>query len=342
LTGVGTVFVVPDGTLNLVSLASLPVGETGYLVDRAPTIHYFSAERDLVSPERQSTAATGLLAVGGAAFDDGTLFTKAAARQAPGQVRTATPTPAAGARLRASCGDLRSMRFEPLAATTKEVREIARLWSEAPAQLLENRAATERAFKQSAPGHRVLHLATHGFFLGSTCSTAPVGTTRSVGGLATSTKKPAAKLEATGSPLLLSGLALAGANRRAAAGPDDDDGILTAEEVTGLNLDGVEWAVLSACDTGLGEVKVGEGVLGLRRAFQVAGVRTVIMSLWSVEDQATLEWMRALYVDRLQKKLSTAEAVRDASLTVLRARRAKGRSTHPFYWGGFVAAGDWR
>jgi len=109
-----------------------------------------------------------------------------------------------------------------------------------------------------------------------------------------------------------------------------------------LNLEGVEWAVLSACDTGLGEVRVGEGVFGLRRAFQVAGVRTVIMSLWSVEDQATLEWMRALYVDRLQKKLSTAEAVRDASLTVLRARRARGESTHPFYWGAFVAAGDWR
>ena len=342
LTGISTVFVVPDGTLNLVSLASLPVGETGYLVNRAPTIHYFSAERDLVSPERQSTAATGLLAVGGAAFDDGTLFTKAAARQAPGQVRTATPTSAAGARLRASCGDLRSIRFDPLAATTKEVREVARLWSESPAQVLENRAATERAFKQAAPGHRVLHLATHGFFLGSTCSSAPVGTTRSVGGLATSAKKPAANLEATGSPLLLSGLALAGANRRAAAGPDDDDGILTAEEVTGLNLDGVEWAVLSACDTGLGEVKVGEGVFGLRRAFQVAGVRTVIMSLWSVEDQATLEWMRALYVGRLQKKLSTADATREASLTVLRARRARGLSTHPYYWGGFVAVGDWR
>jgi CHAT domain-containing protein len=109
-----------------------------------------------------------------------------------------------------------------------------------------------------------------------------------------------------------------------------------------LNLEGVEWAVLSACDTGLGEVRVGEGVFGLRRAFQVAGVRTVIMSLWPVEDQSALDWMRALYRGRLQKHLGTAEAMRDASLTVLRARRASGRTTHPFYWGGFVAAGDWR
>jgi len=135
---------------------------------------------------------------------------------------------------------------------------------------------------------------------------------------------------------------MAGANRRRSAGPNDEDGILTAEEVASLNLNGVEWAVLSACDTGLGEVRVGEGVLGLRRAFQVAGVHTVIMSLWSVEDQATLEWMRALYVGRTQKGLSTAEAMRAASLSVLRARRARGLTTHPFYWGGFIAAGDWR
>ncbi len=120
------------------------------------------------------------------------------------------------------------------------------------------------------------------------------------------------------------------------------DGILTAEEVVGLNLQGTEWAVLSACDTGLGEIRAGEGVFGLRRAFQIAGVRTVIMSLWSVDDQATRQWMHALYKGRLEDKRSTADAIRNASLTVLRDRRARGLSTHPFYWGAFVAAGDWR
>jgi CHAT domain-containing protein len=134
---------------------------------------------------------------------------------------------------------------------------------------------------------------------------------------------------------------MAGANRRAAAGPEEDDGILTAEEVASLNLEGTEWAVLSACDTGLGEFKAGEGVLGLRRAFQIAGARTVIMSLWSVDDQATRVWMRALYDGRLNKRLNTADAVREASLAVLRARRSSGLSTHPFYWAAFVAAGDW-
>lgn len=83
-------------------------------------------------------------------------------------------------------------------------------------------------------------------------------------------------------------------------------------------------------------------MLGLRRAFQVAGAKTLIMSLWPVEDQVTRDWMKALYEGRLLRKLSTAEAVRSASLQVLRERRARGQSTHPFYWGAFVAAGDWR
>jgi CHAT domain-containing protein len=158
-----------------------------------------------------------------------------------------------------------------------------------------------------------------------------------VGGLA-----PLDRSETEANPLLLSGLALSGANRRTSVAADQDDGILTAEEVASMNLGGVEWAVLSACDTGVGESRAGEGVFGLRRAFQVAGARTIIMSLWSVDDEATREWMRALYQARFQRARSTAESIYDASLAVLRARRAAGLSTHPFYWGAFVAAGDWR
>jgi CHAT domain-containing protein len=89
-------------------------------------------------------------------------------------------------------------------------------------------------------------------------------------------------------------------------------------------------------------VKAGEGVFGLRRAFQAAGVHTVIMSLWAVDDQAARAWMTSLYDNRLRRRLTTADAVRQASLSVLRARRANGQSTHPFFWAGFVAAGDWK
>jgi CHAT domain-containing protein len=204
--------------------------------------------------------------------------------------------------------------------------------------ILTGRGATETAVKKAAIGRQVIHLATHGFFLGSDCDAAPAGT-RAVGGLTSSRSRAP---EQTENPLLLSGLALSGANNHIAATSPADDGILTAEEVASLNLQKTDWVVLSACDTGIGEVRPGEGVFGLRRAFQIAGARTVIMSLWSIDDQAAREWMRALYQDHFERHLSTAESMREASLSVLRARRARGESTHPFYWGAFVAAGDWR
>ncbi len=241
---------------------------------------------------------------------------------------------------------MQAIRFAPLKGTLQEVRELSGLWSTSAISndegslVLVGRDASEPTFKKEAHRYRVLHLATHGFFLGDSCSPARAGT-RAVGGLtnASSLQRPATPAE---NPLLLSGLALAGANRRQTATPNEDDGILTAEEVASLDLGGVEWAVLSACDTGLGQIKTGEGVFGLRRAFQVAGARTVIMSLWSVDDQATRLWMRALYEGRLKRNLSTADAVREASLTVLHDRRSRGLSTHPFYWAAFVAAADWR
>src|SRR4029079_4260301 len=160
--------------------------------------------------------------------------------------------------------------------------------------LLLARDADEATFKRQAPHYRVLHLATHGFFLNGPCL-GGLDRTRSVSGLV-GASKPLERNEvrrtgAEGRPLRLSGLALAGANRRTSVDTADDDGILTAEEVAALDLREVEWAVLSACDTGLGQVQNGEGVLGLRRSFEVAGVHTVIMSLWPVEDQAARQWM---------------------------------------------------
>ena len=83
-------------------------------------------------------------------------------------------------------------------------------------------------------------------------------------------------------------------------------------------------------------------MFGLRRAFQIAGAGTLIMSLWSVEDESTRSWMTSLYEARLSDGLNTSESVRKASVSVLEARREQGKSTHPFYWGAFVAAGDWR
>jgi CHAT domain-containing protein len=143
-------------------------------------------------------------------------------------------------------------------------------------------------------------------------------------------------------PYPLSGLALAGADRRDAAAADEEDGILTAEEIACLDLSGVEWAVLSACNTGVGDIHWGEGVLGARRAFQVAGARTLVSSLSPVDDESTRRFMGALYEARLERGLDTAECMREAALHVLRRQREARGTGHPASWAAFVAAGDWR
>jgi CHAT domain-containing protein/tetratricopeptide (TPR) repeat protein len=325
LSGATRTFIVGDGLLNIVNFAALPDRSGRYLVEGESVIHYLSTERDLVAADDTAARRT-LLAVGGPAF--GT---------------QATATPVATSARRNGCEGFGSVRFEDLPGSRREANEIAKSW---PAQgpgdvtVLSGRAATETAVKRGLAGHRVVHLATHGFFLGADCSTAAPGT-RAVGALTTTPSSRRAST-AVENPLLLAGLAFAGANQRRSSKAEQDDGILTAEEIAGLNLQGTEWAVLSACDTGLGEIRAGEGVFGLRRAFQVAGARTVIMTLWSVEDRSAMQWMRALYEGRLRRGLTTADAVRDASLIVLRERRARGESDHPFHWAGFVASGDWR
>jgi tetratricopeptide (TPR) repeat protein/CHAT domain-containing protein len=360
------VFIVPDGALALVSFSTLPVGQSGYLVESAPVIHYLSAERDLVLPDLPQKIGFGLLALGEPAYDDPTMF---ASLSAPGKggnlqsspspfaTRTAlgkkfipgdrADAPESMRRAAPSCDDFRKARFDPLPASGKESGDIARLWKQldhagrpsSQAVVLQGARASETAFKKAAPGKDTLHLATHGFFLGGSCESGLAGS-RGIGGLA-ARQVPPSKEQSPDNPLLLSGLVLAGANHRDRAGPGEEDGILTAEEIAGMNLSGVRWTVLSACDTGIGKVQAGEGVFGLRRAFAIAGVRTVIMSLWSVRDVETWDWMRRLYTNRL-KGLSTADAVRQASVDVINQRRKEGLDTHPSHWGGFVAAGDWR
>ncbi|MCI0413736.1 CHAT domain-containing protein [bacterium] len=137
-------------------------------------------------------------------------------------------------------------------------------------------------------------------------------------------------------PLLRSGLALAGANtwlRGKSPPAEAEDGILTAEDVSGLDLLATELVVLSACETGLGQVHTGEGVFGLRRAFVLAGARTLVMSLWKVPDQQTQELMENFY-QRLLIGESRADALRGAQITV------KASHPDPVFWGAFICQGD--
>jgi CHAT domain-containing protein len=134
-------------------------------------------------------------------------------------------------------------------------------------------------------------------------------------------------------PLLRSGLALAGANLTR---DGHADGILTALEASGLDLWGTKLVTLSACDTGVGEVRNGEGVYGLRRAFVLAGAETLVMTLWPVSDSITREPMAAYYAG-LRAGLGRGDALRKAKLAMLRQPDRQ----HPFYWASFIQSGEW-
>jgi CHAT domain-containing protein len=219
--------------------------------------------------------------------------------------------------------DLSAMYFAPIAGTGEEARAIKALFPEAT--LLTGRDAT-KATLQRMDAPRMLHIASHGFFLQDSArdETAPAP--------AVGTRAISASLKVE-NPLLRSGLALAGANLTR---DQHDDGILTALEASGLNLWGTKLVTLSACDTGVGEVRNGEGVYGLRRAFVLAGAETLVMTLWPVSDYITREPMAAYYAG-LRAGLGRGDALRQAKLAML---KRKGRQ-HPFYWASFIQSGEW-
>jgi hypothetical protein len=232
------------------------------------------------------------------------------------------PAPAAGARRSVSLADA---FFPPLPGTASEARALSKILK--GAEIMVDIEATEAALKKaSAP--RLLHVATHGFFLPdqepqATAGDAPARSLAAPEGQASA---------AVENPLLRAGLALAGANGRKSGA---EDGILTALEAAGLDLDGTYLVVLSACETGLGDVQNGDGVYGLRRALFIAGAATEVTSLWKVDDQATRDLMVSYY-----QKLERGGG-RSASLhEVQRSMLAQRATSHPYYWASFVVSGD--
>jgi len=326
------VFIAPDGALNLVSFAGLMDNTGKYLIEKYP-IHYLSSGRDLLRLKERPPSGTGLLALGDPDYDappSARLSTKPI--QAPVDTLLASGLPMIR-NVRSGCKELREMRVSRLSHTRGEVELLSRRWRrerKEPVRIYFGAQASEERFKTEAPGLRVIHLATHGYFVSPEYLQRP--------------QRKGIDLSETvvgENPLLHSGLFLAGSNLHG-EGADSlgcEDGILTAEEVAGMDLEGTELVVLSACETGLGEVKAGEGVYGLRRAFQMAGARTVVSALWPVSDQATAELMGRLCE---AKKGNIPQLMQKMAVDRIGELRKKGQSDHPFSWGAFIALGDWR
>lgn len=316
LRGSSVVLVVGDGAVSLVNLSTLPVDRNAYLVERGPTIHRLGSERELLLLGGRPPLGRGLLALGPARVAPRVLVDPSFEGTTPAE-----------------------FALEPLPGAEQEVEEIAATWVDAAGlgadsvTLLTGQNASEAAFKELAPGRRVVHIATHGF--AGTAARAPAGT-RGVGGLGAHTTLPGALLLEGASRL--AGLLLAPDPPGA---EDGEDGFVTTLEISLLDLGKVEWTVLSACSSGRGVLHASEGMLGLEWAFRAAGARTVVASLWPADDLATREWMNALYGARFGDGASTAEAVRTASRALLQRRRVAFTS-HPYTWGAFVASGDWR
>jgi CHAT domain-containing protein len=241
-------------------------------------------------------------------------------------------------------------RFGQLAGTESEVNDLRAQFEDAfpdsPApKLLRKNKATKEAFLAAVPGHRFIHLATHGFFAGETeASTVAVAKRTLTAGDGMGLRADATQRH----PGLLSGVVFAGANRE---DQPADRAVLTALEAADLDLRGVELMVLSACETGRGRVAGGEGVLGLQRSFQLAGARSVMASLWKVPDEETHLLMREFY-RRVwsDKPTSKAEALRQAQLWMLENWKPRGGldrpatqgTPPPYFWAAFVLSGDWR
>lgn len=245
---------------------------------------------------------------------------RSAARGGRGVLSVGSPTNLPTA---VPCADT-PVALRELAGAQEEAKIVAGLASgivSGDASILTGSEATETAVKARIEGQRIVHLATHGFF----CEAARSGGT--AGGARAREEMFRA------SPLLSCGLLLgAGGN---------DDGLLTAQEIACRDLGGTDWVVLSACNSGLGRMVSGEGLYGLRRAFEIAGARTVLMSLWRIGDATARSTMTRIYENRAAG-MSTLDAVRGAELAGLEESRRRWNRIHPALWGGIVAEGDWR
>jgi CHAT domain-containing protein len=352
-----TVLVAPDAALTGLPWAALPGGrpDTVLLEEYAlATLPNGQLLLDLLRAPAGGKRQGGLLlAAGGIDYDGAADPARLAAAQ--------------GLARAAATGKDQAL-WPALPGTRQELQAVRHLACKRRVVELEGVTASTGRLLENLPKARWAHVATHGFFADPSI--------RSIlQQLTPQDYKRSQRGERVGlgarSPLVLSGLVCTGANRPVKDPEKEDGGILTAEAIAGLDLDGLELAVLSACDTGQGEAGGGEGVFGLQRAFHLAGARSVVASLWKIDDDSTQALMQEFYRNLWERKLPKLEALRRAQLAMLlhydakagrlrapgaavpvdpaelAAARQKLRSAGrpplpPLYWAGFVLSGDWR
>ena len=320
--------------------------------------------RKMFERASDTPANNGLLVLGNIDYD-----------AAPAAPDSAAPSPLqmlADTGTRRDAGQLRAghvLQWKSLPGFLKEQEAVTTLYanqhSDQTGTVLTGDKASEAAFLTQAPQYGMLHLITHEYFEDPNVKSIAQADVKQ-DGLSSDANGPDPFIN-TYLPGLLSGLAMAGANRPSDDPEDPRDGILRSSEIEASSMQGVNLVVLSACETGLGPVAGGEGLTGLQRAFQVAGARSVVASLWKVEDDATLTLMTEFYTNFWQKKMSKLDALREAQLTMLRGynpqtgelTRCLGGKTVPLdpnkkaadsatarlsprYWAAFQLSGDWR
>ncbi|HTR49539.1 MAG TPA: CHAT domain-containing tetratricopeptide repeat protein [Kofleriaceae bacterium] len=313
------ILIAPDGTLNVVPFSAL-VDEKGDFLIKKYTFTYLTSGRDLLRIAVRTKARGGGVIFANPTFDNGGKPGSAGSGDAGAQSR--------GQR----SADLASLAWPPLPGTGKEADAVAKTMHGLKEFLGSD--ATESAVK-AVHGPKILHLATHGFFLPDEPPPPPPANDNAIAAPAAMMPGAGAApmpTESSENPLLRSGLALAGANKLSSG---EEDGILTALEASGLDLEGTKLVVLSACETGVGKVTNGDGVYGLRRALVVAGAESLVMSLWQVDDEATKQMMVGYY-ERLAKGEKRSSALRDIQLQLGKSEKFK----HPYYWASFLPAGD--
>ncbi|MBI2823915.1 MAG: CHAT domain-containing protein [Planctomycetia bacterium] len=321
LDGCNTVLVSPDGALSRFPWAALPGKKPGHYLIEELALAVIPVPQLLpellAEPRAGGPRSPALLVVGDVDFTADPGRPEVPAEDGPDQ-----PPP-----------DQPLRHVAPLPGTKLEALTIGNLFKkttpEGKLKNLRGKEPTEQAVRDVAPHSTYVHLATHGYFDRRAVETA----TRRI------------------NPDLLCGVTLVGAGHAVEAGKDD--GLLTALEVKALDLEQVDLVTLSACQTALGVQMGAEGVLSLQRAFQVAGVRTTVTTLWSVSTDATSTLMVDFYDNLWRKKLPRVEALRQAQLKMLRdgpKLRIKGfeklvdpkKPMPPFFWAGFILSGDWR